>query len=181
MKNELNIREFTNTDIEKIVDYFIDADDAFLKGMGAEKSKLPERETWIKNLQAELVKSFKEKSYYYMIWLLDGEAVGHSNINHIAFGDTATMHLHLWKNARRKSGLGFEFLKMTIPHYFQKFELKKLICEPFSENIAPNKTLKKLGFNFVRTYETIPGPINFRQMVNRYELTKSQLNALKRP
>ena len=173
------VREFTKSDIEKIVDYFIRAEAHFLKGMGADKSKLPEREKWIQNLESELEKSNVERGYYYMIWLLDGQAVGHSNINNISFGESATMHLHLWKNGIRKSGLGLEFLKMTIPHYFEKFELKKLICEPYSENIAPNRTLKKIGFDLIRTYETVPGPINFKQTVNRYELKKEQLKEFK--
>lgn len=173
------IREFVKSDIEKIVDYFIDAESNFLKGMGADKSKMPKREKWIQNLQSELEKPYQEKEYYYIIWLLDGKPVGHSNVNHIDFGRSATMHLHLWKNRMRKGGLGLEFLKMTIPLYFEKFELKKLICEPYSENIAPNKTLKKIGFDLICTYETIPGPINFKQKVNRYELTKRQLKEIK--
>ena len=173
------IREFVKSDIEKIVDYFIDAESDFLKGMGADKSKLPKREKWIRNLQSELIKPYREKDYYYIIWLLDDEPVGHSNVNHIDFGESATMHLHLWKNGMRKSGLGLEFLKMTIPLYFEKLELKKLICEPYSKNIAPNRVLKKIGFDLILTYETIPGPINFKQEVNRYELTKEQLKEIK--
>ncbi len=176
---KVEIREFVASDIEKIVDYFIDAESDFLKGMGADKSKLPERQKWIYNLQSELIKPYREKDYYYIIWLLDGQPVGHSNVNHIDFGESATMHLHLWNSGTRKSGLGLEFLKMTIPLYFEKLELKKLICEPYSENIAPNRTLKKIGFDLIRAYETIPGPINFRQIVNRYELTKEQLEEIK--
>ena len=173
------IREFVESDVEKIVNYFLDAESDFLKGMGADKSKLPNRKKWIKNLQSELAKPYREKDYYYIIWLLDGNPVGHSNVNHINFGESATMHLHLWKNRMRKSGLGLEFLKETIPLYFEKLELKKMICEPYSENIAPNRALKKIGFDLIRTYETIPGPINFKQKVNRYELTKEQLKKIK--
>ena len=169
---KITVREFIAADIEKIVGYFIDADSDFLKGMGAEKNKLPKREKWIQNLQSELLKPYKKKEYYYIVWLLDGKPVGHSNVNHILFGESATMHLHLWETKIRKRGLGLKFLKLTIPFFFEKLELKKLICEPFSENIAPNKTLKKLGFNLIRTYKTKPGPINFFQTVNRYELKK---------
>ena len=176
---KIEVREFIESDIEKIVDYFVQADSIFLKGMGAKKNKLPNRDSWIKALQLELAKPYSEKSCFYIIWLIDNQPVGHSNINHIKFGESAIMHLHLWKNGKRKSGLGLKFLKMTIPIYFEKLELQKLVCEPYSENIAPNKTLKKVGFNLIRTYETIPGPINFLQKVNRYELTKKQLDEIK--
>ncbi len=176
---KLSIREMTESDIEKIVDYFIDADAEFLKGMGADKSKMPDREEWIKKLKSELKKPNTEKEFYYIIWLIDNQPVGHSNINTITFGTSAIMHLHLWKSDKRRSGLGVAFLKRSIPYYFDNFNLKKLICEPYSKNIAPNKVLQKIGFTLKRTYETTPGWINFHQTVHRYELTKEQLEILK--
>ena len=168
----IRVREWIPSDIEKIVDYFVLADADFLRGMGAEKSKLPKREAWIQNLEAEIDKPYTEINHYYIIWLVDNEPIGHSNVNKIVYGESATMHLHMWDSQKRKKGLGLELLKLTIPFYFEKLKLKTLICEPYSENIAPNKTLKKLGFNFIRAYETIPGIICFPQTVNRYELTK---------
>jgi len=176
---KLNVREIQENDIEKIVNYFINADNEFLKGMGADKSKLPKRESWIKKLESELKKSYKNKNNYYIIWLLDGQEIGHSNINNIEFGKSAKMHLHLWNNVKRKSGFGLDFLRLTIPYYFKNFGLQKLICEPNAKNIAPNKVLKKLGFELIRTYHTTPGWINFYQTVNRYELKKEQLKILK--
>jgi|SaaInl59LU_5_DNA_1037362.scaffolds.fasta_scaffold09239_3 RimJ/RimL family protein N-acetyltransferase len=176
---KLSVREIKANDIEKIVDYFVLADSEFLIGMGADKSKLPQREEWIKKLESEYGKPYKTKEFYYIIWLLDNKEIGHSNINHIDFGKSATMHLHLWNNDKRKSGLGLDFLRLTISYYFRNFGLEKLICEPYSKNIAPNRVLRKLGFEFVRTYDTKPGWINFYQTVNRYELKKEQLKILK--
>lgn len=176
---KLNVREIRPNDIEKIVDYFVNADAEFLKGMGADKSKLPQREEWIKKLESEFKKTYKNKDFYYIIWLIDDQPIGHSNIHKIEFGNIATMHLHLWKNDKRKNGLGLKFLNLTVPYYFKKFNLKKLICEPSSENVAPNRVLKKLGFELVRTYDTTPGWINFHQTVNRYELKKGQLEKTK--
>jgi len=37
----ISVRAMKRSDIVLIVDYFINADSEFLKGMGAEKSKLP--------------------------------------------------------------------------------------------------------------------------------------------
>ncbi len=162
------------SDIALVVDYFLQSPPEFLKAMGADKDKLPSRTTWIDKLISELKKPFKIKEFYYVIWLLNGEPIGHSNINNIQYGKTAKMHLHLWKKSERQSGLGFEFLKKSIPFYFHNFKLKVLICEPYSENYGPNKLLKKIGFEFIKAYETIPGWINFNQIVNRYELTKEQ-------
>lgn len=176
---KLSVREIQADDVEKIVDYFLQADAEFLKGMGADKSKLPQREEWIKKLEFEFEKSFENKEFYYIIWLIDKQPVGHSNIHKIEVGNKATMHLHLWKNDKRKNGLGLKFLNLSLPLYFENFKLKKLICEPSAENVAPNKVLKKIGFELVKTYDTTPGWINFHQTVNKYEFSKEKLEALK--
>lgn len=169
------VREMNENDIELIVDYFINSDAEFLKGMGADKNKMPERNVWINKLKSEFKKPNKEKEAYYIVWLINGQPKGHSNINHIAFGKSAKMHLHLWQSIKRKNGLGFEFLKMSMPYYFENFKLEKLVCEPYAENIPPNRVLPKLGFKLKRTYETTPGYINYRQTVNRYELNIEQV------
>ncbi len=158
---ELSVREMKKNDIDLVVDYFIHADSEFLASMGADKSKLPDRGVWIKKLNHEFEKPCIDKTFYYIIWLLDDQPIGHSNINTIAFGHTATMHLHLWKNDIRKKGLGVTFLKKTIPFYFKNFQLEKLICEPYAMNVPPNRVLAKVGFEFIKKYETTPGWINF--------------------
>ena len=117
---KLSVREWQVGDIEYIVDYFYEADVDFIRGMGADKSKLPEREVWIRELQLEFEKSNQEKGTYYIIWIIDNKAVGHSNINNIDYGKSATMHLHIWNTEHRQSGRAVEFLKLTIPFYFKK-------------------------------------------------------------
>ncbi len=169
---KLSTRELQASDIEKIVDYFVNSDEEFLKEMGADKSKLPQKKEWLEKLNLEFQKPYSKKEFYYIIWLLDDEAIGHTNVNNIEFKESAKMHLHLWKNDHRKAGLGYEFLKLSIPYFFKNLGLKKLVCEPYSENKAPNRVLEKLGFELVRTYETTPGWINFKQVVNRFELTE---------
>ena len=173
---KLSTRELIESDIERIVDYFLNADIDFLKHMGADKLKLPERKPWINLIQAEYGKTYKEKEFYYIIWQIDGQPVGHSNINNIEFGKTAAMHLHLWENDSRRKGLAAEFLKSSIQDYFENFKLQKIICEIRIENTAPLKVLEKNGFELMRTYDTTPGWINYHQTVNRYELVKENLN-----
>ena len=41
-------------------------------------------------------------------------------------------------------------------------------------NPAPNKTLARVGFEFVKEYVTVPGSINFEQPVNRWEMTREK-------
>ena len=42
----------------------------------------------------------------------------------------------------------------------------------------PNKTLAKLGFEFVETFEGIPSWINFQQKVNKWVLTREHFELL---
>ena len=58
---KLTVREMQTNDIDKIVDYFVLADAKFLREMGADKSKFPKREDWIKKLESELKKPNKNR------------------------------------------------------------------------------------------------------------------------
>ena len=116
----------------------------------------------------------RKKQFYYVIWEIDNQPVGHSNLNKITFGQEAYMHLHVWQKHLRQQGNGTYFVQESIGHYFEKFHLQNLFCEPYSLNKAPNKTLPKAGFELIKTYEPEIGWINFRQLVNRWEISKEQ-------
>lgn len=82
------------------------------------------------------------------------------------------MHLHIWPPGNRRGGYGAYFIRRSIDRYFETFQLQNLFCEPYALNPAPNRILANAGFDLVRTYETIPGWINFPQTVNRWVLTR---------
>ena len=172
--NRITAREMTKEDINFVIDYFHNASEAFLLGMGAIKNKLPDKKTWHNQILKEVEKDYTEKQNYYTIWEYNNNPVGHCNINQLVYGKKGFMHLHLWKNPNRQKGLGTQFIKKSLPFFFNNFNLDCLFCEPFSKNKAPNKTLLKVGFDFIKKYETIPGKINFLQEVSQYKLTKSK-------
>jgi RimJ/RimL family protein N-acetyltransferase len=175
---EQTVRELTQADIEPLTNYWMNADHDFLVGMGVDVSKMPSREQFTQMLLEQLSQPYEEKKSYCIIWLADGEPVGHSNISKIIFGQEGYMHLHLWKNDGRQKGMGTNFVKMTIPYYFNNFNLQTLYCEPYSLNPAPNKTLPKAGFDFVKDYVCIPGWLNFEQKVNLWQMTREKFSQL---
>jgi RimJ/RimL family protein N-acetyltransferase len=168
----LSVREMRSGDIEHIIAYWLESDAAHLTGMGVDLAKMPAREMWESMLTAQLSQSYEQKQSYGIIWEIDGRAAGHSNVNKIVFGEEACMHLHLWGSPTRKQGLGARLVRMTLPFFFENMRLRRLLCEPYALNPAPNKTLEKVGFTFVRTYTTTPGFLNFEQPVNRWELSR---------
>lgn len=167
----IDVRLAVEADYPFIVDYFRNGDDEFHRGMGVDRSRLPARKEWLDILHDNHNRPKETKDFFYVIWMYDDEPVGHSNINKIKYGDEAYMHLHMWRQDIRARGLGLNFVKMSIPFYFDEFSLRTLWCEPYALNPAPNKTLKKLGFDLVKTYDTIPGWISFHQPVNRWCLS----------
>jgi len=167
----LSVREIQKEDIDLLIRYWLESDAAHHEGMGVDISKIPDEKAWRLMLAKQLNQPYKEKQSYCIIWEVDGKAMGHCNINPVVFGEEAFIHLHLWKSDIRKKGIGTELVKMTLPYFFNNMKLKKIYCEPYALNPAPNKTLPKLGFEFVKEYVTIPGSLNFEQPVRRWELS----------
>jgi RimJ/RimL family protein N-acetyltransferase len=170
----VSVREITQQDIPLITQYWLEADATFMQGMGVDMSKMLTKKQWHEMLSEQLSQPYNEKKSYCIIWQLNGKAIGHSNVNKIIFGEEAYMHLHLWNTSVRKKGMGTELVKMTLPYFFKNLQLKKLYCEPYALNLAPNKTLEKIGFTFIKKYTTTPGFLNFEQEVNKWELSYAQ-------
>src|SRR5437016_12236488 len=93
---EIEVRPFSSREeYELMLDYFYKADDPFLRGMGADRLKLPERENWLDALVADHEKPDRERHRFYVVWMVRGRRVGHSSINKIVFGTEAFIQLHL--------------------------------------------------------------------------------------
>lgn len=169
MTGALDIRPFAGRpEYERMVDYFLEAEDDFLHGMGVDRSRLPAREDWIGAALQDHRRPNHEKERAYLAWVQDGVAIGHSSINRIRVGEEAFIHLHLWRGERRRGGLGTAFFQRCAARFVEDFGLTRLYCEPFADNPGPNHVLHKAGFRLVKRYRTVPGPINFEQDVNQY-------------
>lgn len=158
-----------------MIDYFHGAPDDLLVRMGVDRNKLPSREDWFDHAwrDHQLAENDARRDRFFLAWVLDGETVGHSSINQIHWGEKACAHLHLWRSNLRRAGTGTEFFRRSISIYFTRFDLKLISVEPHADNPAPNRVLIKLGFRFVKRYRTVPGPVNFEQDVNRYEVDRA--------
>ena len=176
LEDKLEVRELRPLDVPLLCDYWMKATPEFLTGMGVDLKKLPDREQFAAMLAEQLSQSIPQKQSYCVIWVLNGNPVGHSNINKIRFAEDAFMHLHLWPSGARKKGLGTEFVKLSLPWYFKNYKLKTLFCEPYALNPAPNKTLEKVGFKFIKEHICVPGWLNFEQPVNLWEMTEEMYN-----
>jgi [ribosomal protein S5]-alanine N-acetyltransferase len=173
-----SVREAGLPDITLIADYWSNATPDYLIGMGVDLDKLPKREDLERMLRDQFLRPYDQKQAYATIWEMDGRPIGHCNVNGITFGQEANMHLHIWDAAHRQRGIGPRLVLESVRLFFDKLQLHTIWCEPYALNPAPNRTLDKAGFEFVKHYETIPGSINFRQEVNRWVITRKRFESL---
>ena len=169
---DLSIRELEIKDISFIADYWLLSPSEHLESMGVDLNKVPTKTGLINYLKSQIATPNDKKESFALIWEVGGVPIGHSNVNELVFGQTGKMHLHIWSQEYRKKGIGLTLLKMSLPFYFNELKLEELICEPFASNLAPNKTLNKIGFKFIKKYRTTPGSLNFEQEVNQWSLSK---------
>jgi RimJ/RimL family protein N-acetyltransferase len=174
----LTTRPLQQADIPLFLNYWFGSEESFLTGMGLDISKLPSQEQFSKMLETLLATPIQQRMSYCIVWLQDDKPIGHCNTNPTTFGEEAKMHLHLWNVTERRKGLGTELVKMTLPYFFTELKLKTLWCEPYALNPAPNKTLEKAGFQFIKEYITTPGVFNFEQPVMQWRMTREQWQKL---
>jgi RimJ/RimL family protein N-acetyltransferase len=99
----------------------------------------------------------EQRPRFFVIWLLDDYAVGFSSCDKIVVGECANMHLHVADSERRMQGIGTACVLKSVEIYFRELKLRRLFCEPNAFNIAPNPTLQKAGFKYLKTHMTCRG------------------------
>ena len=158
-----------------IINYFHSATLEHLELLGVDPALLPQKKEWKAMYEAEYKHSIEKRTVLAVIWELEGSPVGFSTADKILFGKQANMHLHIVNPELRKNGIGSQCVKETVHLYFKVLELKQLFCEPNAFNVAPNRTLQRSGFKYVKTHQTIPGPLNYHQTVNRWLIEEASL------
>lgn len=176
MQHHLRVRELELPEVIRVKNYWLNSSPEHLQRMGIAATELGSKfDPFEEYMQAQLLLDYPEKADYYLVAELNGAAIGHCYVNGIVHRQEAKMHLHIWEDAGRQHGLGSAMVRQSIPIFFDKLALEVLFCEPYALNAAPNKTLKKLGFEFVKRHTTTAAGWNFQLDVNRWQLRKEQL------
>ncbi len=176
----LEVKEFKKEDIGYFVNYWLDSSPQFLTGMGVDIKKKPTKEQLVDLVSSKITIPMENRKSYFLSWLINDKPIGCCSVNQIVFGKQAFMHLHLYQKDNRQKGIGTEFIKKSLPFFFENLNLQRLFCEPYTLNLAPNKTVEKLGFEFVKQHLTIPGASNFEQHVNQWKLSRNKYEEITR-
>lgn len=174
----LSVRELELPDVDLFASYWLNSDKSHLATMGVDIKKLPTKDEFFSYWKSQLEIPIEFRLSYCIIWQKNNIPIGHSSTRPTSFGKEAYMHIHLWSNHERGKGIGYELVKLTVAHLFERLRLNDLYCEPYALNPAPNGLLKKAGFDFVKEYMTNPGPSNFRQPVKLWHLSHQKFEHL---
>jgi RimJ/RimL family protein N-acetyltransferase len=155
-----------------VIDYFLNATPEYLNSLGVDPTRVPERSAWQARFEQQFALPVEQRTVLLVLWELDGKPAGFSSSDRIRFGEEAFMHLHVIDPERRQSGHGAVFVRQTAKIYFETLKIKRLFCEPYALNVAPNRTLQVAGFKYIKTHETVPGPMNFHQPVTRWMIQR---------
>lgn len=168
----LQAREMEPSEAALVVDYFHGSSPEHLETLGVDPTRLARPAEWLDRIQREFQLPIEKRTYLLVVWLADAAPVGFSSCDKIVFGDRANMHLHVVDPHRRNRGVGTECVRQTVDIYFHRLKLKRLYCEPNAFNVAPNRTLQKAGFKYLKTHMTVPGPLNYHQAVTRWVIER---------
>ena len=166
------VREMADSEFDIVIDYFHKSTPEFLETLGVDPSRLPAPDHWRERFQRERSRPVEKRGWLLVTWLSDNRPFGFSSSDKIAYGEQANMHLHVVDPERRNQGFGVECVRRSAEIYFERLKLKRLFCEPYAFNVAPNRTLQRAGFKYVKTYMTVPGPLNFHQAVTRWVMER---------
>ena len=109
---------------------------------------------------------------FVLAWCLDGLAIGHSSLKDIVPGESGSIHLHMWRADLRGKGYGPRLFCLSALEFYERFNLKRIICEPKSDNLIPNRVLQTIGFPLVLRHVGTSSELAFVCELNRYEVLR---------
>lgn len=173
----LNVREMKLEEVGVVIGYFHQSTLEHLEMMGVDPTKLPDSAKWLERYADDYSQPIEKRKTFLVIWESDGVPVGFSTTDKIVYGQEAYMHLHVLRPEQRKRGIGAACVGESARIYFDVLRLERLFCQPNAFNVAPHRTLQSAGFKYVRTFNTVPGPLNYHQAVTRWVLEKGQIHS----
>lgn len=171
-KVTMRVREMKLSEVGLIINYFHHSSPEHLNTLGVDPTRLPDPAKWQERYAYEYDQPIEKRKAFLVIWESDQVPIGFSTADKIIYGQEAHMHLHIVNPELRMTGNGTHCVRETTKIYFEALRLERLFCEPNAFNVAPNRTLQKTGFKYVKTHETVPGPLNFHQAVTRWVMEK---------
>jgi RimJ/RimL family protein N-acetyltransferase len=140
--------------------------------MGLAIDRLPSAARMRSDLKVMMATPLDQLRSFVLAWYLNGETIGHSSLKDIVPGEFGSIHLHMWRADLRGRGYGPRLFCLSALDFYERFNLKRIICEPKTDNPMPNRMLKKIGFPLVLTHVARGSELAVLCELNRYEILR---------
>jgi RimJ/RimL family protein N-acetyltransferase len=168
----LSVRPLATDDLDGIVAYFTEASQADAERMGLDRNRVLPATQLRSDLNKMIATPPDRLSSFVLAWCVDGETIGHSSLKDIIAGDVGSMHLHMWRGDLRGKGYGPRLFCLSALDFYDRFNLKRMICEPKADNPMANRMLKKVGFPLVLTHIAASSELSVVCELNRYAIVR---------
>jgi RimJ/RimL family protein N-acetyltransferase len=168
----LTVRPLASEDFDCFIAYFTRASKADAERMGLAIDRVPSAAQLRSDLEAMIATPIDRLRSFVLAWCVDGKAIGHSSLKDIVPGDFGSIHLHIWRADLRGKGYGPRLFCLSALDFYERFNLKRIICEPKADNPMANRMLKKIGFPLVLTHVAASSELSVVCELNRYEILR---------
>jgi RimJ/RimL family protein N-acetyltransferase len=168
----LTVRPLASEDLDGYIAYFTRPSKADAERMGLAIDRVPSAIRLRSDLEAMIAAPLDRLRSFALAWCVDGKAIGHSSLKDIVPGDFGSIHLHMWRADLRGKGYGPRLFCLSALDFYERFNLKRIICEPKADNPMANRMLKKIGFPLVLTHVAASSELSVVCELNRYEILR---------
>jgi RimJ/RimL family protein N-acetyltransferase len=168
----LTVRPLASEDFDGFIAYFTRASQADAERMGLAIDKVPSPAQLRSDLEAMIATPFDRLHSFVLAWCIDGKTIGHSSLKDIVPGESGRIHLHMWRADLRGRGYGPLLFCLSALDFYERFNLKRIICEPKADNPMANRMLQRIGFPLVLTHVAAGSELAFVCELNRYEILR---------
>jgi RimJ/RimL family protein N-acetyltransferase len=168
----LTVRPLASEDFDGYIAYFTRATKADAERMGLAIDRVPSAARMRSDLEVMMATPLDHLRTFVLAWYLNGETIGHSSLKDIVPGEFGSIHLHMWRADLRGKGYGPRLFCLSALDFYERFNLKRIICEPKADNPMANRMLKKIGFPLVLTHVAAGSELGVVCELNRYEILR---------
>jgi RimJ/RimL family protein N-acetyltransferase len=168
----LTVRPLASEDVDGYIAYFTRPSKADAERMGLAIDRVPSANRLRSDLEAMIAAPLDRLRSFVLAWCVDDKAIGHSSLKDIVPGDFGSIHLHIWRADLRGKGYGPRLFCLSALDFYERFNLKRIICEPKADNPMANRMLKKIGFPLVLTHVAASSELSVICELNRYEILR---------
>src|SRR5262245_11807080 len=168
----LTVRPLASEDFAGFITYFTGASKADAERMGLAIDRVPSPAQMRSNLETMITTPVDRLHSFVIAWCVDGKTIGHSSLKDIVPGESGSIHLHMWRADLRGKGYGPRLFCLSALDFYERFNLKRIICEPKADNPMANRVLQKIGFPLVLTHVGASSELAFVCELNRYDIQR---------